>query len=131
MMRFSPGLGAIRGWLPLAALMAACAAAPAAAQDLSRGRALYENRCTACHETSVHQRASRKAQSFAALRAEVERWNATTGGDWKRDEVDQVSAYLNERYYRFDCPPAVCKAAGSTVTPRAEAGAARDPAGGR
>jgi mono/diheme cytochrome c family protein len=91
MMRFSPGLGAIRGWLALTAFAGACAATPAAAQDLSRGRALYETRCTACHETSVHQRGSRKAQSFAALRAEVERWNASTGGDWKRDEVDQVT----------------------------------------
>ena len=131
MMRSSPRSGAILRWFPLAAFAAALAGAPAAAQDLSRGRALYETRCTACHETSVHQRSSRKAQSFASLRAEVERWNASTGGDWKRDEVDQVTAYLNERYYRFDCPPAVCKAAGGTVTPRAEAGAARDPAGGR
>jgi mono/diheme cytochrome c family protein len=80
----------------------------ALAQPIERGRALYETRCIACHDRSVHQRTARKAGDLAALRREVERWNATTGGDWKAEEIDAVTGYLNAQYYRFECPPAGC-----------------------
>ena len=89
-------------------LLHAATGGSAVAQPLERGRALYETRCIACHDRSVHQRDSRKAGDLAALRREVERWNATTGGDWKAEEVDAVTGYLNDRYYRFECPPATC-----------------------
>lgn len=74
------------------------------------GRALYETRCGACHERSVHQRESRRAADFTGLRAEVARWSATSGGEWRGEEIDAVAAWLNERYYRFPCPPAICRA---------------------
>lgn len=98
-----------------AALMAAAAAAAAQAPTPTpgapeRGRALYEIRCGACHERSVHQREARRATDFATLRAEVARWSATSGGDWRDEEVDAVAAWLNERYYRFPCPASVCRA---------------------
>jgi mono/diheme cytochrome c family protein len=85
--------------------------APApAADDLARGQALYETRCGACHERSVHRRESRVARDFAGLRAEVARWSATAGSEWRPEEIDLVAAYLNERYYKFPCPPTVCRA---------------------
>jgi mono/diheme cytochrome c family protein len=99
----------------LSAVLAAAATAafvlPAAAsaQALDRGRALYETRCVACHERSVHQRTSRRAPDFAALRREVERWAGTAGGEWKTEEIDQVTVYLNDRYYKYPCPPTVCR----------------------
>lgn len=92
---------------------AAGAAVPVRAQGLApaaeRGRALYDTRCIACHDRSVHRRESRRASDFAALRAEVSRWSETAGGEWKAEELDAVAAYLNERYYRYPCPPAVCR----------------------
>ena len=98
------------------ATLAATLAFPAVAQPAppapgapERGRALYETRCIACHERSVHQREARRATDFASLRAEVARWSATSGGEWRDEEIDAVSAYLNERYYRFACPPAICR----------------------
>lgn len=78
--------------------------APAAA----RGQALYETRCVACHDRSVHRRESRQAGDFDALRREVARWSANAGADWRADEIDAVSGYLNDRYYRFPCPASVC-----------------------
>jgi len=89
---------------------------PATAQDLDRARALYDTRCGACHGRSVHQRESRKATDFGALRAEVSRWNENAGGEWRPDEIDLVTVYLNQRYYGFPCPPALCP-----VAPRAAA----------
>ncbi len=79
-----------------------------AAQVDSLGAALYESRCTGCHERSVHSRSPRRAGSFDQVRAYVWRWDRYLGGAWNRDEVDAVARYLNERYYHFPCPQEVC-----------------------
>lgn len=93
------------------ALGVAAAFAPAstyAAADESLGRALYESRCTECHDRSVHSRSPRSAQSFDQIRAYVFRWDRELGGLWRRDEIDAVAQYLNERYYHYPCPQDVC-----------------------
>ena len=87
----------------------AASPAPAQSPELARGRALYEVRCDQCHDRSVHQRASRKAKSFAQVRASVVRWDRQQGGAlWRDDEVDLVTRYLNDRYYKFPCPASLC-----------------------
>jgi mono/diheme cytochrome c family protein len=80
------------------------------AADPARGRVLYETRCQACHERSVHNRVARKATSFAALREQVLRWSAETAGTWTAEETDDVTLYLNQRYYHFPCPNSLCRA---------------------
>jgi hypothetical protein len=85
-----------------------CALAPAHAADGERGRVLYEARCDLCHRTSVHVREARKATTFEALRAQVARWNMELGGAWSRDEINDVTVYLNSRYYFFPCPESAC-----------------------
>ena len=95
----------------LVALALGCATLTGAqAADAERGKVLYETRCGACHESSVHQRNSRKAKSFAALRAQVLRWSEQVGGIWSVEEIDSVTQYLNRRYYGFPCPQSMCKA---------------------
>ncbi len=81
-----------------------------AAADAQRGKVLYETRCSACHASSVHQRSARKAKSFDGLRTQVLRWCAQAGGSWSAEEIDDLTLYLNQRYYRFPCPPNACKA---------------------
>jgi mono/diheme cytochrome c family protein len=88
----------------------------AMAADAEHGGLLYQTRCKACHEDSVHNRNSRKAESYAALRAQVLRWSAEAGGVWTADEIDDVARYLNERYYRFPCPQVMCKANQALIT---------------
>lgn len=90
------GLAALPGW--------------ATAADAGRGKTVYETRCRACHEVSVHRREARKARSFEALRAQVRRWSAEAGGAWSAEEIDDVTLYLNDRYYRLPCPQSWCKA---------------------
>jgi mono/diheme cytochrome c family protein len=85
---------------------------PAAAGDLERGRVLYESRCGGCHAESVHGRAKRDASSYAEVRAWVRRWSGNLGLGWSEEEVADVAAYLNGRYYGFACPPAECRATG-------------------
>jgi mono/diheme cytochrome c family protein len=96
--------------IALLALGLAALSGSASAADPGRGSALYETRCSACHESSVHQRSARKAKSFDGLRAQVLRWSAEAGGSWSSDEIDDVTLYLNQLYYRFPCPQSMCKA---------------------
>lgn len=79
--------------------------------DAERGKVLYETRCSACHASSVHNRNARKADSLDSLRLEVLRWSAEAGGSWSAGEIDDLTLYLNQRYYRFPCPPTLCSAA--------------------
>ena len=83
--------------------------------DAARGKLLYEARCSACHESSVHDRKARKATSFSGLRAQVLRWSVEVGGTWSADEIDDVALYLNQRYYHLPCPQSVCKAAQASL----------------
>ncbi len=100
----------LKAVIALLALSLAGLSGAQAAADAERGKILYETRCSACHASSVHQRSARKAKSFDGLRAQVLRWSTEVGGSWSADEIDGVALYLNRRYYRFPCPPGVCKA---------------------
>jgi mono/diheme cytochrome c family protein len=101
----------LRGGMLAALFALALAGLPQArADDAAQGKALYETRCTGCHESSVHQRRARKAKSYAGVRAQVARWSEQTGGPWSSEEIDSVSFYLNQRYYHFPCPQSLCKA---------------------
>lgn len=93
-----------------AGLFAAAAVAPpvSAAVDVGLGQALYESRCTVCHDRSVHARNPRSAQTFRQIRAFVSRWDRELGARWRPDEIDAVTQYLNERYYHYACPAEVC-----------------------
>lgn len=93
----------------IAALLILFATRNVAGADARRGAALYEERCAACHSESVHGREKRVAKDFDAVRAWVVRWNVNLGLQWGDEEVDDVSVYLNDRYYRFPCPPGICK----------------------
>jgi mono/diheme cytochrome c family protein len=66
-----------------------------------RGQLLYENHCSECHTTFVHFREMRKAQSIADIRTWVERWQADLKLEWHGEEVEDVTRYLNARFYNF------------------------------
>ncbi|MEO5676841.1 MAG: hypothetical protein ABIQ84_04775 [Usitatibacter sp.] len=50
-------------------------------------------------------RARRHGRPRGAPAADAERGRAR----WTGEEVDDVSLYLNGKYYRYPCPPRVCK----------------------
>ena len=94
--------------LLVAMLIGPAAVSSASGADFDRGKLLYNARCVGCHDKSVHNREARKALTIEGIRAQVRRWDAFTGGAWREDEVNDVTAYLNELIYRYPCPPAVC-----------------------
>ncbi|MGE3450745.1 MAG: cytochrome C [Burkholderiales bacterium] len=94
------------------ALCALLAGTGAAAADARRGRILYEAHCGSCHAESVHGRESRAAANYEAVRGWVRRWAANLSLRWTDEEVADVASHLNERYYRFACPPSDCRRTG-------------------
>lgn len=105
----------LRGVIASLALGFSGLSGPVMAADAERGGMLYETRCKACHTSSVHKEDARKAKSFDDLRAQVLRWSAEAGGSWSANEIDDVTLYLNQRFYRFPCPQIVCRADQASV----------------
>jgi hypothetical protein len=95
--------------LAAAVAAAACAAAPARAADAQRGAALYGTSCGSCHTQSVHGREKRAARDFDEIRGWVKRWSSSLRLRWTADEVEDVTLFLNDTYYKYPCPPQACR----------------------
>lgn len=91
--------------LALALMLASAAAqaqsSPAGAGPVTRGQALYNTHCIACHTTQVHWRDARLATDWDSLKREVRRWQATNALAWSEADVVHVARHLNEAYYRY------------------------------
>ena len=70
-----------------------------AANSPQRGQLLYENHCTACHESIVHIRENHKANSLATVQKEVIRWSRVLNLGWQDVEIADVSQYLLRTFY--------------------------------
>jgi len=75
------------------------------AESFDRGQALYENHCMSCHEAVVHTRGTRRATSIAELRKWVATWSFHASLDWSSEEIDDVTAFMDRRYYHFTAQP--------------------------
>jgi hypothetical protein len=75
-----------------------------AAANIERGRMLYENHCTSCHESVVHIRDDRQATSLGEVYWQTTRWALERKLDWRYEEVNDVTRYLNKRFYQFEAP---------------------------
>lgn len=104
-----PSMPRLTRTVPAALLAGLLWSNPSWAADADRGRALYELRCGNCHSESVHGRKARVAKDFNDVRAWVVRWTANLKLAWTQEEIDDVALYLNGTYYRYPCPPQVCK----------------------
>lgn len=94
-------------------LLAGCTAgapreATGPAADAARGQLLYETACAACHTTQAHWRDKRVVRSWGDLIFQVTRWQQVAGQNWEADQVADVAAYLNRRFYGLPCPTPGC-----------------------
>ncbi len=76
--------------------------AVAAEEGFDRGEALYENHCRSCHESWVHTREGHRVQNIADIRSRVTAWSVHSGLNWSPEEIDDVSRFLAERYYKLE-----------------------------
>jgi mono/diheme cytochrome c family protein len=76
------------------------------AVEFDRGQALYENHCSACHDPQAHLAGeARHVETLADLRARVAAWSVHSGLNWSTEDVDDVTDYLNRRFYHFTGNP--------------------------
>lgn len=80
---------------------ATAAAQPASKPGEPRGELLYSTYCIACHTTEIHWRDKRLVTDWASLKAQVRRWQATSGVVWSESDIGDVTRYLNELYYHY------------------------------
>jgi mono/diheme cytochrome c family protein len=102
--------------------LAGCASDPAAAQhaksavpsdamaDPARGELLYQSACAACHSKQTHWRGRHRGSDWAGLLEQVTQWQTVAGQNWNAEEIEDVSAYLNRRFYGLPCPLPRCSA---------------------
>ena len=74
----------------------------------ARGELLYGTACAACHTTQAHWRDKRVVRSWGDLIYQVTRWQQVAGQSWSAEEVADVAAYLNRRFYGLPCPTPGC-----------------------
>ena len=79
-------------------------AASANAADLERGKLLHDNHCRMCHDSIAYKRGSKLANDYAQIKAQVIRWQTNTGLRWSPEDIDSVTAYLAETYYKLPVP---------------------------
>jgi mono/diheme cytochrome c family protein len=98
-------------WLRLAGLAAALAGVLAfmitlRAVEFDRGEALYENHCSVCHDPQAHLAGeARHVTTMADLRARVAAWSVHSGLNWSDEDVNDVTDFLNRRFYRLTEQP--------------------------
>ena len=73
--------------------------------EIDRGQALYENHCKSCHETQLHELEQRRAKSLQDIRRWVATWAFHAKLDWTADEINDVTDFLNRRFYKFTETP--------------------------
>ncbi len=69
--------------------------------DSSRGALLYETHCVACHSEQVHWRDHRLVSDWESLTREVDRWQANANLRWDANDIDAVSRYLDDAFYKL------------------------------
>ncbi|NNJ94441.1 MAG: cytochrome c [Halobacteria archaeon] len=76
-------------------------AALATAADTAHGMTLAQQHCTACHDNGVYTRENRRITTLDGLRTQVRRCELSLGLKWFDEDIDDVTVYLNESFYKF------------------------------
>ena len=71
------------------------------AADLKHGKALQQKHCMSCHDDGMYTRDNRRVTSMDGLAKQVRRCELTLGLQWFDEDIDAVTAYLNQSFYKF------------------------------
>ncbi len=72
-----------------------------AASDVHPGKAIHDANCISCHDAGVYTRADHKMKDYGMLVAQVRRCDANLGSKLFDDDINKVTEYLNDTYYKF------------------------------
>jgi len=76
--------------------------------SLARGKLLHDTKCIACHDSTIYTRGDRLAKSYAEVREQVDAWQAKAGLLWSSADIDDASRYVNDAFYKYECPTHSC-----------------------
>ena len=83
-------------------LLSTALLAPAAgAADLAKGKTLHDSICKTCHQADYYTRKDRIIHSVEELKQQVGRCQTGAGENWSVTDIEDVTAYLNDTYYKF------------------------------
>ena len=82
-------------------VLAALVGPPAHAASPERGRLLYQGFCYHCHISEIHFRVNNRVDSWDELVRIVAMWQAEMGLDWTAGDIEDVAAWLDQRYYHL------------------------------
>jgi len=77
-----------------------CAGCETPTGDPVRGGKLHES-CLGCHGTELYVPPNAKVKTLSDLRKEVENWNDRMNPKFDKQEVEDITAYLNSTYYKL------------------------------
>lgn len=75
---------------------------PAFAIDIDNGKQLHEENCVRCHQSEVYTRENRMVNSYDELAERIRQCELMAEMAWFQEEIDDVTAYLSETYYKFN-----------------------------
>ena len=84
------------------AILALSLPLPLMAANIENGAELHFDDCTGCHQEEVYTRENRVVGSLEHLGRQVRFCRDAVGAQWFDDDVEDVIAYLNRTYYRFE-----------------------------
>ena len=70
--------------------------------DAARGQKLHAAQCVACHDDTVYTRPNRQVKGLGGLIQRVEICYRQLQVELSHDQLNDLVAYLNETYYRFE-----------------------------
>ena len=85
----------------LVILTSAILATPVLAADAAHGKVLHDKKCMGCHDTHQYTRPNRIIHTFEDLHARVEFCDTASSANFSLDDIDDVVAYLNQKFYKF------------------------------
>lgn len=75
---------------------------PVNAVDIENGKQLHDENCLRCHDETKYTREKRLVNSFHELRTRIRDCELMAEAAWFDEEIDDVAAYLNQAFYRFN-----------------------------
>ena len=72
------------------------------ANNAANGKALFtQSKCGTCHGNEIYTSKDRKVKNLKALEAAVRLNDSKLNTNWFDEDVKDVTAYLNQQYYKF------------------------------
>ncbi len=75
---------------------------PVLAVDLENGESLHDENCLRCHDESKYTRKNRMIKNYQQLYERIKNCELMAELTWFDEEIDDVTAYLNNQFYRFN-----------------------------